>query len=125
LSDSQPPSVGPTTGATTTATPNSAKPWPRFCGGKESARIDCATGTMPPPPRPWRIRKSRRVCRFQANPHSTELTVKSARQIRKKVLRPRFLARKPLAVRMTALATRYVVTTQDASSSLTPRPPAI
>ena len=52
LSASQPPSVGPTTGATTTATPNSAKAWPRFCGGKASARIDCETGTMPPPARP-------------------------------------------------------------------------
>ena len=52
LSESQPPSVGPTTGATTTATPNSAKAWPRFSGGKESARIDCATGTMPPPAKP-------------------------------------------------------------------------
>ena len=30
LSASQPPSVGPTTGATTTATPNSAKACPRF-----------------------------------------------------------------------------------------------
>ena len=40
LSDSQPPSVGPTTGATTTATPNTAKAWPRFAGGNASARID-------------------------------------------------------------------------------------
>ena len=52
LSESQPPSVGPTTGATTTASANNAKAWPRFAGGKESARIDCATGTMPPPAKP-------------------------------------------------------------------------
>ncbi len=86
LSASQPPSVGPTTGATTTATPNSAKPWPRFSGGNESARIDCETGTMPPPARPCRMRNSSSDCRFQAYPHSTELTVNSARQIRKKRL---------------------------------------
>jgi hypothetical protein len=35
------------------------------------------------------------------------------------------LARKLVAVTMMALATRYVVTTQDASSSLTPMPPAM
>jgi hypothetical protein len=52
LSASQPPSVGPTTGATTTAMPNSAKACPRFCGGKESARTDWAAGTMPPPAKP-------------------------------------------------------------------------
>ena len=59
LSASQPPSVGPTTGATTTATPNSAKAWPRFSGGKASAKIDCDTGTMPPPAKPCRMRNKR------------------------------------------------------------------
>ena len=78
LSASQPPSVGPTTGATTTATPNSAKAWPRFAGGNASARIDCATGTMPPPPRPCRMRNSSSAFRFGAKPHSTELSVNSA-----------------------------------------------
>ena len=106
LSDSQPPSVGPTTGATTTAMPNSANPWPRFSGGKESARIDCATGTMPPPPSPCRIRNNSSMLRFGAKPHSTELAVNSARQTRKKGLRPSRCARKLLAVRLTALATR-------------------
>ena len=125
LSASHPPSVGPTTGATTTATPNRAKPWPRFSGGKASARIDCATGTMPPPAKPCRTRNSSIDWRLHATPHSHELIVNSTRQMRKKVLRPRRLARKLLAVRMMALATRYVVTTQDASSSLTPMPPAI
>jgi hypothetical protein len=88
------------------ATPNSAKAWPRFDGGKESARIDCETGTMPPPPRPWRMRKSRSESRLQANPHSTELAVNSVRHARKKVLRPSSRARKLLAVKATAFATR-------------------
>jgi len=52
-----------------------AKAWLRFAGGKESARIDCATGTMPPPPRPCRMRNISRDCRLQANPHSTEQSV--------------------------------------------------
>src|SRR6266851_4209583 len=68
LSDNQPPSVGPTTGATTTATPNSAKAWPRFAGGNKSARIDWATGTMPPPPTPCMIRNSNTAFRFAAKP---------------------------------------------------------
>ena len=72
LSANQPPSTGPTTGATTTATPNSANPWPRFSGGKESARIDCETGTMPPPARPWKMRKKSSESRFQASAEPIE-----------------------------------------------------
>ena len=79
-SASQPPSVGPTTGATTTATPNRAKAWPRFSGGKESARIDCETGTMPPPARPWKMRNRSSESRFQASAVAIEATVNSARQ---------------------------------------------
>ena len=93
LSDNQPPSVGPTTGATTTATPNSAKAWPRFAGGNESARIDWATGTMPPPPTPCMIRNSNSAFRFGAKPLSSELKVNSPREIRKKGLRPNVFAR--------------------------------
>src|SRR4029077_5469289 len=66
LSEIQPPRVGPTTGATTTATPNTAKAWPRFAGGNASARIDWATGTMPPPPNPCRMRNSNSAFRFGA-----------------------------------------------------------
>src|SRR5208283_1232895 len=63
LSASHPPSVGPTTGPTTTATPNSANAWPRLSGGKASARMDCDTGTMPPPARPCMIRNKSSVSR--------------------------------------------------------------
>src|SRR6202012_3921960 len=88
LSDNQPPSVGPTTGATTTATPNTAKACPRFDGGNASARIECATGPLPPPPRPCRRRNSNSAFRFGAKPHRIELKVNRPREIRKKVLRP-------------------------------------
>ena len=106
LSASQPPSVGPTTGATTTAMPNSANACPRFCGGNASAKIDCDTGTMPPPARPCRMRNKSNEFRFQACAHRIELTLKSPRQIRKKVLRPNRRARNGLAVRLIALETR-------------------
>ena len=74
--------------------------------GKESATIDCETGTMPPPPSPWRTRNNRSDSRFGAKPHRTELTVNSTRQMRKKFLRPSKRAKKPLAVKIMALATR-------------------
>src|SRR5260221_12633365 len=87
LSDNQPPSVGPTTGATTTATPNSAKAWPRFAGGNESARIDWATGTMPPPPTPRRMRNNNNAFRFGGLPQNNGLKVDSPKEIRKKGVR--------------------------------------
>ncbi|MGY4423201.1 hypothetical protein ACVWY2_005650 [Bradyrhizobium sp. JR6.1] len=52
------------------------------------------------------MRNSSSAFRLGAKPHSAELTVKMPRQIRKKVLRPSILARKPEAVRMMALDTR-------------------
>ena len=52
------------------------------------------------------MRNSSNACRLGANPHSTELAVNSARQIRKNDLRPSRGARKLLAVKLTALATR-------------------
>src|SRR6202041_3371075 len=105
LSASQPPSVGPTTGATTTATPNSANAWPRFCGGKAAAKIEWDTGTLAPPARPCRMRNRSNEFRFQACAHRIELTLNNPRQIRKKVLRPNSRAKKGLAVRLMALET--------------------
>jgi hypothetical protein len=102
----QPPSVGPTTGATTTATPDNAKAGPRFAAGKGSARIACETGTMPPPAIPWRIRNSRSELRSLAIPHSTELRVNNPRPARKNALRPTQLLRRLVAITILALATR-------------------
>jgi hypothetical protein len=81
LSVIQPPSVGPTVGATITATPYSAKAWPRFSGGNVSARMACSLVGMPPPPSPCRMRKNINAPRLGANPQSSELTVKVATQI--------------------------------------------
>jgi hypothetical protein len=78
LSVIQPPIVGPTVGATITATPYSAKAWPRFCGGKVSAKIACSLVGMPPPPSPCRMRKKISALRLGARPHKSELPVKSA-----------------------------------------------
>src|SRR3954471_13906507 len=106
LSLSQPPSVGPTTGATTTAMPYSAKPWLRLDGGKAAARIDCATGVIPPPASPCMIRKINSDCRFHANPQSNELSVNNAMQTRKKFFRPNICAIQPLADSTIEFATR-------------------
>ena len=51
-------------------------------------------------------KQQQRISDSSAKPHNNELTVNSPRQIRKKVLRPSFRARKLRAVRMIALETR-------------------
>ena len=48
---------------------------PRFSGGKESARIDWASGAMPPPPSPCSTRKKSSDSRLQAKPHRIDATV--------------------------------------------------
>ena len=55
--------------------------------------------------------------RFGASPHSTEAAVKATVQIKKKRLRPRTPASHPVAGRITALAARYEVSTQEISST--------
>ena len=79
----KPPSVGPSTGPTTTTTAKAANAMPRLAGGKVSARIDCSTGASPPPPIPWNSRASTSVVRLGETPHRNELTVNSAMEMRK------------------------------------------
>src|SRR6202795_2388918 len=119
LSLNQPPSVGPTAVAPTTAMRWSANPWLRFAGGKAAARIDCATGVMPPPARPWMTRKTSKDCRFHAKPQSRELAVNIAMQTRKKFLRPNISAIQPLAHSTMGLATKKGELTQEVWSLLT------
>ena len=80
--------------------------WVPIDGVSAHPKIDEATGTMPPPAKPCMMRNSSSNCRVHAMPHSTELAVNSARQIKKKALRPIVLVRNALAVKMMALATR-------------------
>jgi hypothetical protein len=61
---------------------------------------------MPPPARPCITRNTSSACRFQAKPHSSELTVNSAMQTRKKFLRPNIPAIQPEAHSTMELATR-------------------
>ncbi len=110
-------------GATITVTPYSAKAMARLSGGNVSARIACAMGCNPPPPAPCRMRKKIIAPRLGAKPHSSELTVKIARQIMKKRLRPKTLAHHPLIGSTTAFDTRYDVSTHVLWSVLAPRLP--
>src|ERR1700742_1600379 len=83
LSASHPPRVGPTTGPTTTAIPKTANPWPRLSGGNESARMDCAKGTIPPPANPWKTRKISISETLSDSPHINELIVNRTKENRK------------------------------------------
>src|SRR5215831_9309540 len=105
--------------------PYSAKASPRFSGGNVSARIACAIGCSPPPPRPCSTRNRRSNPRLGAIPHSNELNVKKAIHAMKNRFRPTTPAIHPLIGKTMALETRYEVRTHVLSSLLTPRLPAM
>jgi len=86
--------------------PHTAIASPRWPSGKISHRIACESGMIGPPPMPWKMRARIRKVRFGAMPESTELTVNSTQQMRKKRLRPRTPASQPVAGMMMALAAR-------------------
>ncbi len=107
LSDSQPPSVGPTTGATTTATPNRAKACPRFAGGKESDqdrlrdRHHAAAGdALQDAEQQQRLQVPGEGAEHRAHGEEGEAGDEEACR------RPTRRTRKVLAVRLMALATR-------------------
>jgi hypothetical protein len=87
-------------------TPKIEKATPRFSGGNVSARIAWAIGCSPPPPAPCSTRKRMIALRLGAIPQSSELTVKAARQAKKKRLRPKTLANQPVMGSTIALETR-------------------
>src|SRR6266850_4402878 len=68
-------------------------------------------GCSPPPPAPCRIRKTIIAPRLGAMPHSTELSVNTARQIRKNRLRPSSVTNHPVMGSTMAFDTRYDVRT--------------
>ena len=65
-------------GATTTASPYTAKAMPRLESGNVSLRMACSLGCNPPPPAPCRMRKNTSTPKLGAKPHKNELTVNSA-----------------------------------------------
>ena len=99
-------------GASTATSPYSENARPRLEGSKESAMMACAMGCKPPPPMPWKTRKSSRKPRLGAMPHRNELMVKITMQSMKKFLRPITLAAQAPMGKTMALATRYEVRTQ-------------
>ena len=85
----QPPTVGPKIGATTTPWAKIAMAAPRFCRGKLSNMMDCAIGTIAPPPIPCRMRATIRLGRSHARPHRAEATVNMKMQAMNRRLRPK------------------------------------
>ena len=103
---SQPPRVGPITGANTIPNPYAAMDMERFWMGKLSSSIDCERGCSAPPPAPCTTRASRITASEGAAPQKNEATVKMVTQMSRKRLRPKRRANQLEAGRMTALATR-------------------
>ena len=103
---SQPPRVGPTTGATTMPRPNKAVAVPRWVGGKLSSRMAWESGCMAPPPKPCKTRETTSIGMEVAIPQVSEATVNNTVQATRNRLRPKKLENQALAGRMTALATR-------------------
>ena len=75
---SQPPRVGPTTGATTMPRPNKAVAVPRWVGGKLSNRMAWESGCMAPPPKPCKIREITSIGMEVAIPQVSEANVNNA-----------------------------------------------
>ena len=89
MSVSQPPRVGPSTGATTTPRANTAIASPRFSGGKLSVKI-----------------ASRIMIRLVAAPHAKDEAMKMIMLTIRKRLRPNFIENQALAGNTTALDSR-------------------
>src|SRR5713226_792521 len=112
-------------GATTTATPYTARPIPSLFAGKLSRRIACSLGWSPPPPAPCRIRNTTSMPRLGASPHRNELNVNSATQSMSNRFRPSSEENHPLSGSTMAFETRYDVSTQVLSSTPAERLPAM
>ena len=103
---SQPPRVGPSTGATTTPKAKTAMAAPRLAGGNDSSRMAWEIGCSAPPPAPWMTRARSRKPSVGAAPQAKLATVKMATQDIRKRLRPKRSENQLLAGRMMAFATR-------------------
>src|SRR6185295_515422 len=74
---------------------------------------------------PWMTRKRISVPSVGARPHRNDAAVKPTTDSISRFLRPKTLASQPVIGRMMALATRYEVSAQVASSMVTDRLPAM
>ena len=93
---STPPSTGPNAEDTSATTAISARPRPRCSGGKTRTVIANPSGARMPAPTPWIARKAISHSIDHAAAHRAEPTVKTARPITKKRLRPNWSASRPI-----------------------------
>src|ERR1035441_2432881 len=85
----------------------------------------CESGCSAPPVAPWITRNKMRMGSVGARPQKNEAVVNPMTAAISMRFRPKKLASQPVIGRMMALATRYDVRAQAASSTLTERLPAI
>ena len=98
---------------------------PRSCGGKASSRTACDSGCSAPPVAPCMMRNKISVPSVGASPQRNDDTVKPTTDSISSRLRPKRVASQPVIGRMMALATRYDVSAQVASSMVADRLPAM
>src|SRR3954471_15408371 len=107
--------------------PSAQKPiaLPRSCGGNASSSTACDSGCSAPPVAPCMTRNRMSVPSVGARPHRNDDAVKPTTDSINSRLRPNIPASQPVIGRMIALATRYDVSAQVASSIDTDRLPAM
>src|SRR5436190_22280001 len=98
---------------------------PRSCGGNASSSTACESGCKQPPLAPCMMRKRMSVPSVGASPHKKDDAVKPTTDSMSSRFRPNRLASQPVIGRMIALATRYDVSAQVASSIVADRLPAM
>src|SRR5690242_10842787 len=103
-------------GATITPRPQNPMARPRSSGLNDSSRTACDSGCRAPPVAPWMMRQMTSEARLGAAPQKNDAMVNPAVDIISSRLRPNRDASQPVIGRMMALATRYDVSAQVASS---------
>ena len=75
---SQPPTTGPSAGASTVGTMSTVDAFARSIGGNARNNIAVPTGTSIPPPTPWSNRNAMSSFRLLAIPHNADAAVNIA-----------------------------------------------
>ena len=121
----QPPSSGPTTGATSVVTPHSAKAVPASARGKLDSSKDCDSGIIGPATKPCSTRKNTSISSDVAKPHSHEVMTNSSTLMLNRRTAPKRCVSQPVSGTEMALAMPKLVITHVPWPGLTPKSPAM
>ncbi|CFD89284.1 Uncharacterised protein [Bordetella pertussis] len=123
MSEIQPPSSGPATGATSVVMDQTASAMPALCLGKLASISACDSGIIGPATAPCSTRKPIRASSVGEKPHSHEASTNSRVEVRNSRTWPKRCVSQPVSGTVMALATANEVMTQVPWLVLTPRSP--